>query len=540
MTHKTDFAAATMLHLVSSSEFQVLVPQHPGLECLSRALRRLYYILKDTENDPEAERLRATLYRARLNAVSGTLPLSHPLIWNSDTEGEVRDLTESLAIALPAVSEHVTEALRVLKLLQLFDVNPMAKALQEDIDRRRVQPKPPVWPGFLNVPERWALVVRPALVDAMRSQWREEEEVAVITPKEMTGDQIFEHVYLFGAARRYPAALLSCPHSPSVTLYRYAFTFDEDIRLPLVEVLRAQSPTSVKTQQLPFLLDIEKVRWQEGPVKPHQSDTLSESVAALDEPQEDQYVVWQDEGVPETQTSANSSVSSVKQQLVREVSIQTQNGPRTIRLDELEATPCLNVSYPPSVEAVTGATVKVNDVLLLRTEGTQLAYSRDLARAQFGPEYLQASQLLQDFKMQLRQSVNAAGGRKRAVKLMVRAGADRSCTVANLSSWYTMTIFRPDSETTYAALLSFTGWTDRRNSLDRAIQLLRSLHIHAGQQAGEQRLQLLLKLDFLALEEHGYLEAKLGGGSIHAHRVLHVAVSPWPTPFGNELGNIPQ
>lgn len=528
MTHSADFAAVTMLYLADHSNFRVVTPQHPGLQAWSKTLRQLRFLLRDIETEPVAEHLRAALYGARLNCVISTIPFSHPLIWNHDKEQEVKELAQLVSASLPEVNAVVEENLRLLHLLQLFATNPIAQALEADLEIRRQLPKPRTWPGYEPHPQRWALVVRASLQNAMQEQWSHEPELAILTPQEMTGDRVFEQTYFLGAAQRYPAALIASPHALGATLYRYSFIFDEEIKRPLTGLIREHGHTAVPVEALPLLPEVAKVDWKPGRTMP--GPVEAEESAVL-EPTEDAPLIWRDEQEPESVGLPGHPphVAEVASGQVREVTIATDRGPETLWLDEQLPTPRLHLGYPPSVEAVTGSTVQVGDVLLLRTEGTQLAYSRDLARSEFGAAYLRASTLLSEFKARVKQAVDEAGGRKQAVKLMIRVGADRTCTVDNLSQWYKLTNFRPDSEATYSALLNFIGWTERRSELDDAIKLLRASHIYAGRKAGEERLNLLLKLDFTRLQQHGYLEVELGGGKVGAHQVLQVAASSQPS-----------
>lgn len=527
MSQASDFAATTMLHHAQASSYRTEVPQHPALAALSRTLRQVRFVLKEIETDPLAEQLRTALYRARLNAASSTLQLSHPLIWTDQIERDVQAAASFLQLSTPGLSVHVDEALRLLRLLQLFDCNPIQEALQADLDKQRGRPRPRTWPGFPAEPARWALVVRPALAEAMQAQWADEEELAVLTPSQLTGDRVFEHLYLLGAAHRYPAALLASPHALGVTLYRYGFMFDENIRRPLLQVLQSSHAESVPVIELPLIPAIERVQWLPRLAPATFNEVVPESLPDIDLDEPDEVLSWQDELAPASGSPNPAGVTWGDQQtLAREVMVETPQGRRPVLIDESQSTSRLSVHYPPTVEATNGASVTVGDILLLRNEGTQLAYSRELARSKYDAEYLRASELMAAFKADLHARVQEVGTRKEAVKRMVRAGADRSCTVGNLSQWFRMTTFRPDSEVTYVALLEFTGWTARRSELDAAIQLLRSRHILAGKQAGDERLALLLKLDFSLLDECGYLSVELGGGQVSAHRVVQVQDTP--------------
>ncbi|MDR6220964.1 hypothetical protein [Deinococcus soli (ex Cha et al. 2016)] len=526
MSQASEFAATTMLHHAQASSYRTEVPQHPALTALSRTLGQVRFVLKEIETDPLAEQLRTALYRARLNAASSTLQLSHPLIWTDQIERDVQTVASFLQLSTPGLAVHVDEAIRLLRLLQLFDHNPIQEALQADLDRRRVLPRPRTWPGFPAEPARWALVVRPALAEAMQAQWADEEELAVLTPSQLTGNRVFEHLYLLGAAHRYPAALLASPHALGVTLYRYSFMFDQNIRRPLLQVLQSSNTEPVPEIQLPLIPAIERVQWLPQLAPENFNDVMPEALADIDLKEPDEVLSWQDELTPAGSPNPGGVNWDNHQTLAREVMVETLHGRRALLIDEFQLTSRLSVHYPPTVEATNGAGVKVGDVLLLRNEGTQLAYSRELARSKYDAEYLRASELMVAFKTDLHTRVQEVGTRKEAVKRMVRAGADRSCTVGNLSQWFRMTTFRPDSEATYVALLEFSGWAARRSELDAAIQLLRSRHILAGKQAGDERLALLLKLDFSLLDECGYLSVELGGGQVSAHRVVQVQDTP--------------
>lgn len=539
MIHASDFAAVTMLHLADHSTFCVVMPQHPGLQAWSRALSRLRFLLRDIETEPAAERLRAALYGARLNCITSTLPFSHPAVWDAEREHEVRILGQDISSSLPEVAAVLDENLRLLHLLQLFATNPVAAAVQQQLDARRALPRPRTWPGYIDHRERWALVVRPSLLAAVREQWKHEPELVVTAPVDMTGDRVFEHVFFLGAAHRYPAALIANPHALGATLYRYPFIFDEEVQRPVTEVIREHGQDEFNVDTLPLLPDVAKVDWLPGRAMPAAVEVREMELVSL-ESEEQPALAWQDELTPESPGSAGALRDDTPTaDVFREVTIATEQGQESLWLGEHLTAPRLHLGYPPSVEAVTGATVKVGDVLLLRTEGTQLSYSRDLARAEYGDAYLQASTVHAEFKARLQAAVDEAGGRRQAVKLMVRVGADRSCTVGNLSGWIKVTNFRPDSDVTYAAMLTFIGWSDRRAELDEAIRLLRSSHIFSGRRAGEERLNLLLQLDFTQLEQRGYLEVELGGGKVGAHRVLRVGDSCERLPAANGHVDVP-
>lgn len=120
MTHTSDFAAVTMLHLTGNARFAIAAPQHPGLHEWSKALRRLRFTLRDIDTEESAERLRAILYSARLHAVASTLPLNHPLIWDQARDQEARTLALEVRGAAPDALDLVEEMLRLLHLMQLF------------------------------------------------------------------------------------------------------------------------------------------------------------------------------------------------------------------------------------------------------------------------------------------------------------------------------------------------------------------------------------------------------------------------------------
>ena len=530
MTQTADFALATMLHFTRGARFSLLIPQHPGLAAYSALMRRIMFGTRDIENEPVFERLKAALYSVRLNAVSTTLPLNHSLIWSEERRQELASLAPFVGRLAPGAEEWTDEIIRLMELVCAHPVNPVAAALKTDLDRRKQSPRPRPWPGTPEEVARWALVVRPGLLDETVAQWSHEPQLAVLTQAGLVRSRVFEHVYFPGPARRYSPAVLAAPPALGVTLLRYSFLYDEPWRRPLLQALQSGDTPEVEAITLAVLPELQAVRWtpSDRPAPPVLAETATHAdvLPAEDGPADHEPLDWGDEG--EMQSAGQSALEPELQvlsgeMLTRRLMIATEDGPQVIWIHETLPTSRLVTEYPPSVEATCGREVTVGDILLLRNEGTQLAYSRELARVHYGAQQLEAGRLLSEFKASLKAAVKAAGSRKQAVKLMVRDGADRSCTVTNLSSWITMNSLRPDSDATFTALLAFTGYTARRRELEEAITVLKAHHIQAGRRAGAERLTVLLKLDLGTLEDEGHLKVQLHGGTVSAHQVLDVA-----------------